>query len=345
MEGLDEGLLLRSSFVQQREEMYRLAARSKNNTTKQAYQGENMELRHLRYFLALAEELHFARAAERLHIEQSPLSRTIKELEEELNVLLFQRSRRGTQLTWAGQVFLEDVQRIFTVLDQARNNVKAAATGYRGALRIVLSDGIVQPRLASLLALCREEEPDVEIRLFERSLAQQIKGLQSDIFDVGFAHTDNVEKSILVDAVWTDTLVAVIPSRHPLLSFTHVPLDALLRYPLVLCHPDVCEGCSRQIDQILRSVNTEPIVAEHATSLDLMLTLVAAGYGLGFATESQLKVYRHPDVVPRPLDMEMATLTTYLLRPNTEPSEQLERFLQRVSRSDRSPGELTMEED
>ena len=122
-----------------------------------------MELRHLRCFVAVAEELHFTRAAERLHIEQSPLSRTIKELEDELGVILFDRNRRGTVLTPAGAVFLQDVRRLFTVLEHARENVQAVAAGLRGSLRIAVSDGAIDPRLSAFLARCRAEEPEVEI--------------------------------------------------------------------------------------------------------------------------------------------------------------------------------------
>ena len=114
-----------------------------------------MELRHLRCFLAVAEELHFARAAERLHIEQSPLSRAIKELEEELGVALFARTTRSTRLTRAGKLFLDHVPRVFTALQQARDSAKAAANGFHGQLRIALSDGITPSRLPALLALCR----------------------------------------------------------------------------------------------------------------------------------------------------------------------------------------------
>ena len=114
-----------------------------------------MELRHLRCFMAVAEELHFARAAERLHMEQSPLSRAIKELEEELDVVLFARTTRSTRLTRAGKLFLEHVRRVFTVLEQARDSVKAAAHGFHGQLRVALSDGITPSRLPALLALCR----------------------------------------------------------------------------------------------------------------------------------------------------------------------------------------------
>jgi DNA-binding transcriptional LysR family regulator len=142
----------------------------------------------LRCFVALAEELHFTRAAERLHIEQPPLSRTIKELEDELGVLLFDRDRRGTRLTPAGTTFLQDIRRLFTNLEQARENVRAIAAGLRGSVRIAISDGAIDPRLSALLALCRQEEPEIEIRLSEVTLAEQLRGLRSGDFAIGFAH-------------------------------------------------------------------------------------------------------------------------------------------------------------
>ena len=114
-----------------------------------------MELRQLRYFLAVAEELHFARAAERLHIDQSPLSRAVKELEEELGARLFVRTTRSSQLTLAGRFFLEHVPRVFASIEQARDSVRSAANGFHGQLRIALSDGITPSRLPALLAQCR----------------------------------------------------------------------------------------------------------------------------------------------------------------------------------------------
>lgn len=156
----------------------------------------SMELRHLRYFLAVAEELHFARAAEKLHIEQSPLSRAIKELEEELGVVLLARTTRSTRLTRAGKLFIVHVRRVFSALEQARDSVKAAANGFHGQLRVALSDGITPSRLPALLALCRQEEPEVELRFFEVPLSQQIKGLHEDMYDVGFAQSDDVGDGI-----------------------------------------------------------------------------------------------------------------------------------------------------
>ncbi len=300
-----------------------------------------MDLRHLRCFLAVADELHFARAAERLHIEQSPLSRAIKELEYDLNAQLFERTTRSTRLTWAGQVFLEDVRRIFAAIDQAKSNVTAAATGYHGTLRIALSDAFAPSRLASLLARCRVEEPEVKIRLFQMPLSDQVKGLRSDLYDAGFAQTAEVGDGIIAEPVWTDPLVVAVPARHPLLTHKRVPLDSLLQFPLILCRPEICEGSTRQIERVLRTADIEPQVAEHVVTHDLLLTLVAAGYGVGLTSSSQVDASRHPDVVVRPLAEEAVALTTYLLRPDVEPSEQLSHFIDRVSPLDTAEADST----
>lgn len=295
-----------------------------------------MELRHLRCFMAVAEELHFARAAERLHIEQSPLSRAIKELEEDLGVPLFARTTRSTRLTRAGKLFLEHVPRVFAALQQARDSVKAAANGYHGQLRIALSDGITPSRLSALLALCRQEEPEVEIRLFEVPLSQQIKGLHDDLYDVGLAQSDEVGDGILAVPVWSDPLMVAVPTRHPLLTHKRIPLDEVLRYPLVLCDPQVCEGHARQVARVLRAVDREPLVAEQVTSFDLMMALVAAGFALGLAGASQIATSREQGIVARPLAGRSPMLTTHLLRLNGEPSETLSRFIDRVGNAESS---------
>lgn len=106
--------------------------------------GKGMELRHLRCFIVLAEELHFSRAADRPHIEQPPLSRTIKEPENSLGVVLFDRDRRGIRLTAAGAVFRQDIYRLFTVLEQARENTRALAAGLQGRVRITASERRVE---------------------------------------------------------------------------------------------------------------------------------------------------------------------------------------------------------
>lgn len=289
-----------------------------------------MELRHLRCFLAVAEELHFARAAEKLHIEQSPLSRAIKELEEDLGVQLFARTTRSTRLTRAGRMFLEHVPRVFASLQQARDSVKAAANGFHGQLRIALSDGITPSCFSALLALCRQEEPEIEIRLSEAPLSQQIKGLHDDLYDVGFAQSDEVGDGLVAEPLWHDPLMVAIPARHPLLAHKYVPIDEVLRYPLVLGDTSICEGHVRQVERVLRRVNQEPLIAERVASFDLMMTLVSAGFALGLAGASQITASREPSVIARALAGGPHMLTTYLLRAGGEPSDVLARFIERV---------------
>ncbi|MCL6371526.1 LysR family transcriptional regulator [Pectobacterium atrosepticum] len=289
-----------------------------------------MEIRHLRCFLAVAEELHFARAAERLHIEQSPLSRTIKELEEDLGEHLFIRTSRSTRLTRAGKLFLEHMPRIFTALQQARDSVKAAANGFHGQLRIALSDGITPSRLPALLALCRQEEPEVDIRLFQVPLSQQVKGLQDDLYDVGFAQSDEVGKGIAAEAVWRDPLMVAVPARHPLLIHKRIPLDEVLRYPLVLCDPKACEGHARQVERVLQRAEQEPLIAERVATCDLMMALVSAGFALGLADAPHIASSRESGVVARPLAGRSPMLTTYLLHREAEMSGVLARFIERV---------------
>lgn len=289
-----------------------------------------MELRHLRCFLAVAEELHFARAAERLHIEQSPLSRTIKELEEELGERLFIRTSRSTRLTRAGQIFLEHVPRVFTALQQALDSVKAVTKGFHRQLRIALSDGVAPSRFPTLLALCRQEAPEIEIRLFEVPLSQQLKGLRNDLYDVGFAQSDEVGDALVAEAVWSDPLMVVVPARHPLLAYKRIPLEDVLRYPLVLCDPFACEGFARQIDRVLRQSDQEPMVAERVASCDLMMALVSAGFALSLASAPHILGSRERGIVGRSLAGRSPMLTTYVLHRIDDDSEVLSSFINRV---------------
>ncbi|MFT3815972.1 MAG: LysR substrate-binding domain-containing protein [Acidovorax sp.] len=289
-----------------------------------------MEFRHLRYFMAVAEELHFARAARKLHIEQSPLSRTIKELEEELGAQLFVRTSRSTRLTLAGKLLMENVPRVMLALEQARESVKAGANGFHGQLRVALSDGVTPSRLPALLARCREEDPEVEVRLFEVPLAQQIAGLHDDLYDAGFSMAEEAGDGIIVEPAWEDELMVAVPARHPLLAYKEVPLDEVLRHPLVLGDPAICEGHARQIDRILRRQEREPLIVQHVATFDVMMTFVSAGLALGLAGAAHIAASREPNVIGRPLAGKPPMLTTYLLRRDADPSQALARFIERV---------------
>lgn len=292
-----------------------------------------MDLRHLRYYIAMGEELHFARAAERLHMDQSALSKAMKDLEDDLGVSLFERSTRSTRLTYAGQVFLEESRRVLAVAHQARATALAAAQGYRGHLRIAISDALAQPRMTELFALCRDEEPEVEIRLFEMPVAQLIRALQQDEVDAGFTLFHEPGEGYATEALWHDEVAVAMPARHPLFGRKRVKLTDAVQYPLILAHPELCQGGYAYVDAMLGKLPEEhgqPVIAEHVSGHESMLMMIGAGYGVGFAIESQIAHFQRADVVVRPMETGLPPVTTYLLRQANEPSEQLTKFIERA---------------
>lgn len=303
-----------------------------------------MYLRHIRAFVAVAEELHFGRAAKRLHIEQSPLSRTIRKLEVDLGVTLLHRTPRGVRLTWAGEVFLEDARRIMLACEQAQARARAAAAGFRGTLRIGVVGDIGRTRLAALLALSRQEAPEICIRLTEVPLPQLIQGLETDLFDGGLASVSELDGEFVAEPLWHDPFLVAVPARHPLLAYKEVPLQEVVSYPLILCDPRICDGCQQQRERLFRMLEERPTVAEYVNTHSLMLALVAAGYGVGLSSRTHLEGCAQADVVARPLAGESASLTTFLLRPRGEVMEPLRQFIARAERvgraqeSDQAPG-------
>ncbi len=199
-------------------------------------------------------------------------------------------------------------------------------------LRLAISDAGVESQLARLLTLQRTEEPDVELSLSETSLGRQIEGLLTGLYDVGLATSGEESSGLTAEPVWQEPLALAVPARSPLLTYTHVPLPQALRYPMVLWDPTVCTGIHRQVDRILHDVTDAPIVAERVTSSALMMTLVAAGYGIGLAPAAQIVAHRPLGVVMRPLAGLSPQLITYLLRPKAEADDRLSRFVGRAMR-------------
>ncbi len=296
-----------------------------------------MELRHLRHFIAVAEELHFQRAAERLRIDQSPLSRSVKALELEVGTKLFARDTKGTQLTSAGQAFLEDVRRIFIAIEQAKSHAISAAAGSTGTLRVALSDGTSPSRLASLLAQCREEEPEVDIRIAEVPWSEQLRGLRGGHYDVGLSRSNEVGEALSSTVAWREPLAAVIPQRHPLLIHREVPLADVLSYPLVLCKPETSPGCTAQFQRLVGNAGDKLVAAEYVGSLGLMVALVSAGFGVGFTTEMPIS---NAGVVTRPIAGTPPELVTYLVYRQDETCSRVERFLVRACGTETVMGDV-----
>jgi len=265
--------------------------------------------------------------------EQSPLSRTIRDLEHDLGVTLFERGAGiGTNLTPAGQALAESAPRIFSLVDQARSATLAAAAGSLATLRVALSDGILPKRLAALLACSREEEPDINLQLFEVPLAELLKGLQHDLFDVGFACAPGEPHGLSSETLWQTELVVALPPRHPLLVHKRVPLAELASCPLVLFHPEVQGGLHQQISSVLAGANSSLAVVAQASSQEMLISLVAAGYAVGLSCAAQLKAHDIEDIVLRPLAGDAVCISTHLLYATYEPETPLARFIHRALR-------------
>ncbi|MFC3076136.1 LysR family transcriptional regulator [Shinella pollutisoli] len=289
-----------------------------------------MRLRHLRYFITVAEELSFSRASARLHVEPSPLSRAIRDMEEDLGISLLHRSRGKLRLTWAGEVFCKDARRLLALFDDARNYAKRTAAGGR-RIRIGIADSLAQPRLTRLLAMCREQEPLTSIGITEMMAGELLGGLNRDLIDVGITVDGEEVEGIVREPVWSERLVVVLPRQHPLLSYDKLPLEEVLRHPLIVCHPEKCAGGYKLFRQMLKeSGQTLPTVAEYISGHEPMMLLVAAGYGLGFGLESQAALYAHHDIVIRPLTEEVLSASTYIVTNDLPHSPELQRFIERA---------------
>lgn len=289
-----------------------------------------MELRRLRYFVAVAEEKSVARAASRIHIEPSPLARAIKDLEADLGVQLFHRRRGNNTLTWPGEVLLEESRRLLSALDNARSRVASAAKGYRGLLRIGIADSLAQPQMTALLAQYREEDPHTEIRLREMTVFQMLNAISNDEIDAGFTLYPKLSPGYAKEEVWTDRPAVAIPARHPLLASSHVSLQQALRYPLILCHPDQCAGGHMLINRCLHETKLSPTVAEYVSGHESMMMLVAAGYGIGFGLESQIATHTRPDVVIRPVDDRFSDVKTYIVYSDRPVPQHVQKFIDRA---------------
>jgi DNA-binding transcriptional LysR family regulator len=291
-----------------------------------------MNLKHLRYFLAVAEERSFTHAANRVHIEPSPLSRAIKELETRMGVRLLRRVKGRVQLTGPGKALEEEARRIMTQIEHAKSRVHSASKGFQMQLRIGLTDGLASPRLAQLLALSREEQPTTEIRIHDMTLSELHRALRHGQIDAGFTvDTRGNPEDIAMIKLWQEHPAVALPILHPLLAYEKVPLHEALHYPLITYHPERCAGGYRTMKRWLgrmargRALN----IAEHVSNHEQMVVLVAAGYGIAFGLESQFSLYRHPHVIVRPVEDETDT-ATFMAIPEGDISQELTQFIQRA---------------
>ena len=250
-----------------------------------------MELRLLRYFAAVAEELHFSRAAARLHMAQPPLSQQIRRLEEELGVQLLERTQRRVALTEPGRVFLASAQDILAQVDRAVVQVRRSARGETGRLTIgMLSSVAYQDSLPKVLRAYRQRFPGVSIILREMNGAEQLAALREDRIQVGFLRLPVQEPEIAATLFYREPLVAVLPAEHPLAGRRRIPLKALAGDPFIVVPRNQALGGRDLVMEACLAAGFSPRLAQEALELQSVIGFVAAGFGVSLLPRTARKL-------------------------------------------------------
>lgn len=285
-----------------------------------------MELRQFKYFIAVAEELSFTRAAERLHLSQPPLSRHIARLEEEVGVQLLERNKHKVSLTPAGAAFLVDARRVFDATRQAAETAKRAAQGETGKVTIGFGGTAAYTHFPSVLRAFRARFKQVQLSLVYLPLRQQMEELLTGQIDVGTLMEPVREPLLQTEFLMRDRLMAVLPRGHPLAGQASLRLSALAPYEHVLFTRSGSLGFYSTILAMCRRAGYVPKVAQESDTVESIIGLVCAGIGLSIlpATTQKLRI---PEVVFRPLEESYADVTFVLAWRRDNDSPALKSFI------------------
>ena len=259
-----------------------------------------VELRQLRYFLAVADELHFGRAAERLHISQPPLTVAIRRLERELGSELFDRTTRRVSLTPAGEAFRSRIQPALAELDDAAGDVAEAASGRSGRLRVGFVSSASYTTVPEAIRVFRQRRPRVELVLSPLTSGEQVEQLLDGGLDLGLLRDPDKVPGLRFELLASEDLVAVVPERHPLATAREIRPEQLEGEPLVLFPYRLMPGFVSRVMSLLEPLGTPPHVAQQAIHQETVLGLVAAGLGISLLPESVSR-FQMPGVAIRPL--------------------------------------------
>ncbi len=265
----------------------------------------DIELRHLRYFVAVAEELHFGRAAARLGIAQPPLSQQIQKLEILLDTQLFTRTSRQVALTDAGKVFLESAKRTIAQLNAAVADAQEVGRGERGTVTVGFAASVMFQSLPAHIREFRSQFPDVHLALREMSTGPQLTALYAGDIDVGFGRQPKHDGSLKTHTVIEEPLIIAINRRHPLASNEHIDLKDLSHDNFVLFPEDVAPGLYSQVFAVCREAGFRPHVVQESRELYTTVSLVEAGVGVTIVPASVIKMGWN-DVVYKPIDSPLA---------------------------------------
>ncbi|HCF2343190.1 LysR substrate-binding domain-containing protein [Pseudomonas paraeruginosa] len=293
-----------------------------------------MELRHLRYFIAVAEELHFGRAAERLGISQPPLSQQIQALEEEISARLFERTNRRVELTDAGRLFLDESRQVLAQVDKAVLLARRAHLGELGELKIgFTSSAPFTSTIPSSIHAFRKAYPEVHLDLQEMSSRQVLRALLEESLQVGVIRPLALPDTVHSVELFREPLVAVLRADHPLAAGSEdgLAIAALAEEPFVFFPRSYGTGLYDQVIALTRQAGFSPRIAQEASEAMTIIGLVSAGLGVSILPASFRRT-RVDGVVYRTLGDPEATTAVWLVRRQNEGSPLALSFIDLVTR-------------
>ncbi|MBC6435581.1 LysR family transcriptional regulator [Nostoc sp. HG1] len=285
-----------------------------------------MELRHLRYFIAVAEELNFTRAAERLHMAQPPLSQQIQHLEAELGFQLFRRTKRTVQLTAAGQVFFEESQKILQQVDRAIQLGRQTSRGELGQLTIGFVSSAAHNVVPAILQAFRTRCPAVKLELHELTTNEQLQRLRFGQIDIGFVRPPVEEDGINSEIVFREPLIVALPETHPAADRAKVELRELSTEPFILFPRSQAPGLYDAIVSLCQQAGFSPRAAQEAIQMQTIVSLVAAEMGVAIVPAS-MQNFQRSGVVYKSLP-ESTCIVAIALIWRSDPTAAVERFLE-----------------
>ncbi|HVY07545.1 MAG TPA: LysR family transcriptional regulator [Burkholderiales bacterium] len=252
-----------------------------------------MELRHLRYFVTVAEELHFGRAARKLHISQPPLSMQIRSLEEELGVTLLNRTQRHVSLTQAGSALLGEARHILARVEQAVLTTRRASRGEIGELAVGFISVADYSVLPVVLREFRRRFPLVNLTLREATSDAQLRDLPAGHIDVGFVLPPINEPALESVAILREPLIAALPDKHPLArKHGKLALEKLKDAPFILFPRPRAPGLYDDIVSRCRAAGFSPRVEQEAIQMQTIVSLVSAELGVALIPASLMNLRR-----------------------------------------------------
>ena len=259
-----------------------------------------LESRQLRYFVAVAEELHFGRAAERLNMSQPPLSQQIRQLEQQLQSRLFERSQRSVRLTSAGELLLAQAHGILSRLDVTAELVQAAVRGEAGLLRLGYTAASAYGLVPALIRAYKQRYPAVEVILHEMLSREQVVELSQKRLDVGLVRPLATRPELETRPLMAEPLILALPAHHPLASCDIVRVQQLDGLALIGFTAESASYFHDMVSAMLMAAGIRPVIVQRATQPHTVISLVASGLGVAIVPQASARIHME-GVVYRPL--------------------------------------------